>query len=249
VKRVRYETDAAPPSTGFRSQALAVAGYLFTGGQIGAPLEGGNVRAPAATLEAQVALCLGHLSNLTRAANGRLDRVCEVSAFVVPAGTLPAVRSQVEAYLGYAVPLFNGTYVQDVAMHGLIELDWIVALDDSRSLAEAAEVLRPFGHGEALKTSGPFIVLNGLTGSGADMREQSESLLEHAARALEQRGRTLKDLLKLTVYLREFDLYPAFNEVTKARFADFIPPTRSVVVAPEVTGDALIRTDALALGG
>ena len=38
---------------------------------------------------------------------------------------------------------------------------------------------------------------------------------------------------ELPSYIREFDIYPKFNEVTKRRFSSFIPPTRSVIVAPD----------------
>ena len=55
------------------------------------------------------------------------------------------------------------------------------------------------------------------------------------------------DLVKLTVYLYEFDPYPQFNEATMQHFADTVPPTRSVLVAPEITGSAKIVIDAVAL--
>ncbi len=60
-------------------------------------------------------------------------------------------------------------------------------------------------------------------------------------------GGTFENLVKLTVYIKEFDPYPQFNDATRKAFADIIPPTRSVLVAPEITGNAQICVDLIAL--
>jgi enamine deaminase RidA (YjgF/YER057c/UK114 family) len=249
LARRRIETDRVPPSTGFRSQGMIAAGLLFTGGQIGAPLhQDGSVREPAATLEEQVALCLRHLDTLTLVAGTSKERVVEVSAFVVPPGKQEHVRAQTRAFIGRQVPLFNGLDVGDVALHGLIEMDWIAAMPDGPAVDRAATWLAPLGHGEAVEKGGPFVMLNGLSAPGVSMREQSENLLAKASELLQREGSALEQLVKMTVYIAAFDLYPDFNEVTKARFASFMPPTRSVVVAPNMTKEALLRIDFLALG-
>lgn len=246
--RQRIETDKAPPSTGFRSQALAAAGFLFTGGQIGAPLlPGGRVRRPADTLEEQVALCLAHLEQVTLAGGGSLERVCEVSAFVVPGERQDEVRRQVTAFLGFEPPLYQSQPVADVAMHGMLELDWAVLLDPDTPLEAGARTLAPFMHGEAVARSGPFLCFNGVSAPGASMAEQSEGVLDRLEELLAAEGAAPHELVKLAVFLADFDAYPEFNEATKRRFARVVPPTRSVLVAPDVTGDALLRVDALAL--
>jgi enamine deaminase RidA (YjgF/YER057c/UK114 family) len=250
VIRRRIETDRVPPSTGFRSQGLIAAGLLFSGGQIGAPLlPDGEVRAPAATFEEQVALCLGHLDALSRAAGTAKERVVEVSAFVVPADKQAYVRAQTAAFLGRRVPLFHSVNVSDVALHGLIEMDWVAAMPDGPTVEQAVAWLAPFGRGAAVAKAGPFVMLNGLVAAGSTMTEQSENLLARAAELLEASGSALQHLVKMTVYIAAYDLYPEFNEVTKVCFASFVPPTRSVVVAPDITGEALLRIDFLALAG
>lgn len=246
--RVRYETDASPPSTGFRSQALAAGGVLFTGGQIGAPYRRGvPMRALAPTFVAQVDAAFEHLLALTRATGAPPERVVELSAFTtVPEGER-IVRERARAHLGFEPPLVNHVSVADCAMHGDVELDWAVALAGT-DVAAATMALRPFMHTPTPTplVSGPFLIMNGVTGSGVDMATQSETLLDTLLAAIAPFGATLHDLTKFTVYIRAFDIYPAFNEVTIRRFAHVIPPTRSVVVAPAITGDALIRIDALA---
>ncbi len=246
--RVRFETDAAPPSTGYRSQALAAGGVLFTGGQIGAPYQrGAELRALAPTFEGQVDAALEHLAAVTWAAGAPLERVIELSAFTtVPEGER-VVRERTKAFLGFEPALLNHVAVADCAMHGDVELDWAVALPGSDTAA-ATDALRPFMHGPPgeVIASGPFLVLNGAAASGADMEAQSEALVDGVLSALAPHGAGLQDVTKLTVYIQAFDIYPAFNDVTIRRFASIIPPTRSVIVAPEVTGDALVRVDVLA---
>lgn len=248
MQRTRYETDTAPPSTGFRSQALAAGGFLFTGGQIGAPLAAdGTVRAVAPTIEEQTRLCLAHLGNVTRAAGASAARVIELAAFVVQADHAEVVRREAAAALGALPPLVNLVTVADVAMHGLLELDWVVDLEPGRDLAAAAAVLQPFGHGEGVVRSGPFVFVNGLTAPGATLGEQSAALFERADALLREAGSGLAQLVKLTVLIADFDSYPQFNEVTRRVFAATTPPTRSVVVAPALTAPALLRVDLLAL--
>jgi enamine deaminase RidA (YjgF/YER057c/UK114 family) len=247
-ERRRFETDEAPPSTGFRSQALSVGGYLFTGGQIGAPYRKGEpMRELAPTFEGQVDAALGHLVTITREAGASLERVVELSAFTQRADGERVVRERARSVLGYDPPLVNHVRVLDCAMHGDVELDWAVHLGTG-DVAAAAEPLRPFMHGRAgdVVRTGPFLVLNGVTGAGPDMAAQTEALIDRALALLAPYGAGLQDLTKLTVYIRAFDIYPDFNAVTTRRFADIVPPTRSVIVAPDITGDALVRVDVLA---
>ncbi len=246
--RVRFETDAAPPSTGFRSQALAAGGVLFTGGQIGAPYtRGSELRALAATFEGQVDAALEHLAAVTWAAGDALERVVELSAFTTVDDGERIVRERARAFLGFDPPLVNHVRVADCAMHGDVELDWCVARAGTDAAA-ATDAIRPFMHGPEgeVIASGPFLVLNGIDAPGADMAAQTEALIDRALALLGERGAVLQDLTKLTVYIQAFDIYPAFNDVTTRRFGAIIPPTRSVIVAPDVTGDALVRVDVLA---
>lgn len=247
-ERVRIETDTVPPSTGFRSQAIIAGGFLFTGGMIGAPLTSeGEVRAPAPTLAEQTDVCLGHLAQVTRVAGAGAEQVVELSAFYTPADGEAVVRSRVERFLGGLPPLFNPRRVSDVALHAFLELDWIATIDPSRSLVEAADILRPFGHGDEMVRSGPFVILNGLTAPGATLGEQSFNLLAEADRQLRGVGSSIERLVKLTVFVADFETYPQFNDATKQVFASFTPPTRSVLVAPHITGPALLKVDLLAL--
>jgi enamine deaminase RidA (YjgF/YER057c/UK114 family) len=274
--RERIETPLAPPSIGFRSQGLLAGGLLFAAGQVGVPLRApGELGELPATLEEQVAVALGHLTQVTRAADVPLERVVDVSAFLVPRsiatrkrvprpyGGTPTgapvslrgrdqdVGSQIEAYLGLHVPLLHVEQVTAVALHGHVELDWIAIQDAEMSVAAAVEILAPFGRSVGATRSGPFVIVNGVYGEGQNLAQQTRNALRHAATILEQHGSSLGALAKMAVYIADFDSYPQFNDVTKEVFHDMIPPARSVLVAPALTGFAahrgLLRLDLIAL--
>jgi enamine deaminase RidA (YjgF/YER057c/UK114 family) len=250
MKKVRIETDKAPASTGFRSQGLIAGGILFTAGQIGAAMpQPGVLREPSSDMQEAVRLTLGHLEQVTRAASLDLRNVFEVSAFPKSAGQRDAIYEETARFLGFEPDLFHYHEVFDVAAHALIEMDWMAAADPGLALQEAAAWMQPLGGavtGQAIH-SGPFVLWNGLRGHGDDLGAASHALLADLKARLEAEGGGVDDLVKLTIYLHAFDPYPMFNEATKQHFADIIPPTRSVLVAPGVTGEARIVIDALAL--
>jgi 2-iminobutanoate/2-iminopropanoate deaminase len=248
--RRRIETDTAPPSTGFRSQAVIAGGLLFTGGQIGASYtKGQEVRELSGNLEDQVENCLVHLDSITRAAGFGNDRVIEVSAFIVEGQDHNLVRRLVEKHLRRDLPLFKDVKVRDVAIHGLLELDWIALANDDLDLHDVIELLSRFGTDEPIFVTKGFAVVNNVTAPGNGMEAQSEALFKRVSEQLSEHGSSLEDLVKLTVFIDEFDNYPEFNEVTKRLFGHFMPPTRSVVVAPEITSGSHVRVDCLALRG
>ncbi|MDZ4763149.1 MAG: RidA family protein [Chloroflexota bacterium] len=250
AKKVRIETDAAPASTGFRSQGLVAGGILFTAGQIGAAMpEPGVLREPSAEMGESVRLTLGHLDQVNRAAGLARANVFEVSAFPKTTGSQDDIQQEIAAFVGFAPELFNYHEVFDVAMHAQIEMDWMACADPALSRGQAAEWLRPLGSattGNAIH-SGAFVIWNGLRGHGADLGAASHALLIDLKARLEAEGGGFDDLVKLTIYLHAFEPYPLFNDATKHYFADIIPPTRSVLVAPDFTGDAKIMIDVVAL--
>jgi len=251
-RKFRIETDKAPLSHGYRSNGMAAEGFVFTAGHIGAPMVPPGERSePAATLEEQVDLCLQHMEQLALAGGGPKDRFVEVAAFLVPSAfeRQDVVRQRIDAFLGYTPPLVHIQRIEDVAMHAFLEIDGVSLSDPEISLEQAAEVLRPFGHGEGLVHSGPFLFLNEMTAPGANLGEQTHNLLNDAARRLEEADSSFSNLLKMIVYMSGYDIYPQFNEETKRQFATFDPPARSVLIAPKITGDFYLRLDMIALAG
>ena len=250
--KTRIETDKAAASHGFRSNAMVAGGFVFTAGHIGAPLAPPGGRAdPAPTLDEQVDWCLRHMEQLALAGGGTLDGFVEVSAFLVPEAlkACDAVRQRISGFLGYTPPLVHIQPIQDVAAHAMLEIDGVAVVNQSRSLDEAASILRPFGQGQGLVRSGPFIFFYGMYAAVASLGEQTRNLLNESSIQLQEEGIALAQLVKLSVYNAEYHDYPQFNDETKRQFAAFDPPARSVLVAPQVTGDALLRIDMIALAG
>ncbi len=249
-RKIRIETENAPPSTGFRSQGLIAGGIFFGAGQIGAEMpEPGVLRQPSEGMAESVRITLDHLLQVTRAAGLNHDSVFEVAAYPKVVGSKAIIQKEIVDYLGSEPLLFTYHEVFDVAMHAMIEMDWMAVTGDGLSKQEAAEIMAPLGNdtvGEAI-SSGPFVMWNKLAGHGKDLGEASDTLLTDLAQRLADVGCSPADLVKLTVYLKAFDPYPMFNEATKQHFAQIIPPARSVLVAPAITGDAHITIDVVAL--
>ncbi len=251
-RKLRIETDKAPPSHGYRSNAVTAEGFVFTAGHIGAPMApSGQQAEPAATLEEQVDLCMRHMEQLALAGGAPKDRFVEVAAFPVPNAFArqDVIRQRIASFLGYTPLLVHMQPINDVAMHAFLEIDGVALSDPDMSLEQAAEILRPFGQGEGLVRSGPFLFLNRMIASGANLAEQTHNLLNDAARRLEEAGSALLNLLKMTVYISEYDIYPQFNEETRRQFANFDPPARSVLIAPLMTSGSALRIDMIALPG
>jgi enamine deaminase RidA (YjgF/YER057c/UK114 family) len=199
-------------------------------------------------LEQQLDLCLDHLAAVTATAGGSSDRVVELAAFVTDADGRATVDKVVSSRLGRLPPLLRFEPVEDVALHGLVELDWVVSLDDEIPLERAAEIIEPFGDlvsGEDLMQRGPFAFLNGVYGAGNDMTAASEDAFRQLSDRLATIGSGLDQIIKMAVYVDSFERYPEFNAVTQRLFTSVPLPTRSVVVAPAQAVGA-IRIDAVA---
>jgi len=247
-RRTRVETEKAPASIGYRSNAVVAAGFVFTAGHVGAPMGApGEHPPPAATLEEQVDLCLRHTEQLSLAGGAPRDRVVEVSAFLLPFERQQEVRTRVVAFLGAEPRLFNIRQVRRIALDAMLELDWIAVADQQISLDWAADILSPFGHGKGLVHSGPFVMINGLTAPGDSLGEQTMNLFAEADRQFREAGTALSNVIKLNVYIGGGQ-YPDFNEATEAVFSSFEPPARSVL-GRALSGGSLLQIDLIALAG
>jgi enamine deaminase RidA (YjgF/YER057c/UK114 family) len=227
---------------------MAAAGFVFTGGHVGAPLvPDGEMSVPAANLEEQVDLCLQHTEQLSLAGGAPRERVVEVSAFIVPFEREDVVRQRVCDFLGFAPPLFHTYAVRRLALDALLELDWIAVADPQVDISAATDIFRPFGHAQGLVHSGPFVMINGLTAPGSTLTEQTMNLFAEADRQFREAGTALCNVIKLTVFIGGGQ-YPDFNEATKSLFSGFEPPTRSVV-GRELPDGVLLQIDLIALAG
>jgi 2-iminobutanoate/2-iminopropanoate deaminase len=112
---------------------------------------------------------------------------------------------------------------------------------------------KPIGpYSQAVKSNG-FVFISGQvaldpgTGefAGADVRRQTERVLENLKAILEASGVSLNHVVKTTVFLKDMNDFAAMNEVY-ARYFTAAPPARSTVQAARLPKDALVEIDLIA---
>jgi 2-iminobutanoate/2-iminopropanoate deaminase len=112
---------------------------------------------------------------------------------------------------------------------------------------------KPIGpYSQAIKANG-FIYLSGQvaldpkTGeiTGAEIRQQTERVLENIKGILEAAGGNLHHVIKTTVFLKDMNDFPTMNEIY-ARYFTSAPPARSTVQVSRLPKDALVEIEVIA---
>jgi 2-iminobutanoate/2-iminopropanoate deaminase len=80
---------------------------------------------------------------------------------------------------------------------------------------------------------------------GADVRQQTERVLENLKAILEAAGTSLHHVVKTTVFLKQMSDFAAMNEVY-GRYFNAAPPARSTVEAARLPKDALVEIEVVA---
>ena len=80
---------------------------------------------------------------------------------------------------------------------------------------------------------------------GAEIRQQTERVLENIKGILEAAGGNLHHVIKTTVFLKDMNDFPAMNEVY-ARYFTSAPPARSTVQVSRLPKDALVEIEVIA---
>ncbi len=89
-----------------------------------------------------------------------------------------------------------------------------------------------------------------ITGSPieGDFKVKVRRVLESIKAIVEATGGTLRDIVKVTVFLRNISRFQEFNEVYKEYFSEE-PPARSVVEVSGLPRDSDLEVDAVAYVG
>ena len=82
---------------------------------------------------------------------------------------------------------------------------------------------------------------------GGDMRIEAKYAMENLRHTLEAAGGTMKDLVKVQVFVNDLALLPAFNEVYATYFQDGYLPARIAMQAVKFAGGANLELDAIAV--
>ncbi len=100
--------------------------------------------------------------------------------------------------------------------------------------------------GKTLYVSG-MVPIDPETGKivGGDVRSQVRRVLENIKAVLEEAGYSLRDVVRVGVYLRNPEDFKAMNEVYEEYFRD-IKPARTTVVASPPIKEALVEIEVVA---
>jgi len=81
--------------------------------------------------------------------------------------------------------------------------------------------------------------------TGADIRQQTQRVLENLKGILEAAGSNLHHVVKTTVFLKDMNEFAAMNEVY-GNFFTSAPPARSTVQVSRLPKDALVEIEMIA---
>lgn len=102
-------------------------------------------------------------------------------------------------------------------------------------------------HGDLVMTAGVAAIdRHGNIVGGSDIAAQTRATLENLRHALEAAGARIETVMKVTVYLTNFENYRGFNRVFDEYFAK-CPPARATVRADLVLPELLVEIDAIAM--
>jgi 2-iminobutanoate/2-iminopropanoate deaminase len=112
---------------------------------------------------------------------------------------------------------------------------------------------KPIGpYSQAIKSNGFLFVsgqiaLDPKTGefSGANVREQTERVMENLKGILEAAGASFGHVVKTTVFLKDMSDFAAMNEIYAKSFVA-APPARSTVEVSRLPKDALVEIELVA---
>jgi 2-iminobutanoate/2-iminopropanoate deaminase len=119
---------------------------------------------------------------------------------------------------------------------------------------KAPKAIGPYNQG--VRFSGELIFTAGQiptdpqTGAivGTTMAEQTEQALKNLSAVLEAGGSSFKNVIKVTVFLKNMNDFAAMNDVY-ARYFTSEPPARSAVEVARLPKDVLVEIECLALVG
>ncbi len=81
--------------------------------------------------------------------------------------------------------------------------------------------------------------------AGGEIRSQTRQALENLKAVLEAAGSGMQNALKVTVFLKEMEDFPAMNEIFAEYFVAY-PPARSAVEGARLPLDALVEIECIA---
>jgi 2-iminobutanoate/2-iminopropanoate deaminase len=125
----------------------------------------------------------------------------------------------------------------------------------SKKIYQSPGAPEPIGPYSQAVEAGGFIFLSGQipvdpkTGKvvGDDASDQTRRVMDNLAAVLATAGCAMKDVIKVTLYIKDMDQFPAINEVYGEYFPSN-PPARACVEVARLPKDVLVEADLVAYG-
>jgi 2-iminobutanoate/2-iminopropanoate deaminase len=117
-----------------------------------------------------------------------------------------------------------------------------------RTIVTTADAPAPLAPGRTLYIAGQLPIdpqTGSLVGDG-DIRVQTERVMDNIGAILQEGGMGFNDLVKVGIFLANFDDFGVVNEVYGSRFSNS-PPARTTVQAANFPMGFLIEIDAIAV--
>ncbi len=117
--------------------------------------------------------------------------------------------------------------------------------------SNSAPTVGPYSHAVAagnllfLSGQGPF-AKDGTGVQAGTLEEETELTFSNMMAILSEAGVTLKEVVKVTVYLKDMADFPKFNSIYKEYFPDECP-ARTCIQAGKLPMDIKVEIDAIAL--
>jgi 2-iminobutanoate/2-iminopropanoate deaminase len=126
MKREIITTDEAPAAVGPYSQAVQVADFVFTAGQI--PLDPATGQLVEGGIEAQTRQALTNLSAVLKAAGTSLANVVKTTVFLADIGEFQAMNGVYAEFFGSAPPARSAVQVAALPLGARIEIEAVAIL-------------------------------------------------------------------------------------------------------------------------
>jgi 2-iminobutanoate/2-iminopropanoate deaminase len=126
MKREIITTDQAPAAVGPYSQAVRVADFVFTAGQI--PLDPATGQIVEGGIEVQTRQALTNVSAVLQAAGTSLANVVKTTVFLADIGEFQAMNGVYAEFFGGAPPARSAVQVAALPLGARIEIEAVAIL-------------------------------------------------------------------------------------------------------------------------
>jgi 2-iminobutanoate/2-iminopropanoate deaminase len=131
-----------------------------------------------------------------------------------------------------------------------------MAITEVRS-SQLNEPLGVFSQAVKVDAHGEFLFISGLTSRNSDgsvvgegdIKLQTETILQNMGKLLEEAGGSLADVVKVTVFIRDMELFDEIHDIRRRYFTAPYPASSMVEVSRLVSPEHLIEIEAVAAIG